>query len=287
MHEKNAQRLATMALLAMAILWGLTFPVINRALDSMSPPLFVAVRFSLATLLCLPFIRNLTMDKIKRGILIGLTLFGGYFLQTWGLNLTSPARSAFLTSLYVILVPFLGFFWREKPTIFVLLGSLFAVAGALLLARPEGGGFGAGDWITVGCAICFGFQIVFVQRLLRPGEEMTLAAIQYIVVAIGAFLLAPAWGKIWWDIDLMSVGALLFTAVIATWMALWFQFRFQRYLSTGAASIIYTSEMGFAAIFGYLFFNQTLSVWEIGGGILIALAVLVATLLPRLFRSGK
>jgi len=287
LEEKTAQKLAMPALMAMAVLWGLTFPLIGRALEGISPPLFVALRFAVATLLCLPFIKKMNADLLRRGLLIGVSLWGGYLLQTWGLDLTSPARSAFLTSLYVILVPFLGILWREKFSLLVLLGSICAFVGTLLLARPEAGGFNAGDWITIGCAISFGFQIMLVAKLIHRGEEMALAGVQYAVVAICSLAVVPAWGGFWWVINWMTVGALLFTSIIATWMAIWFQFRFQRYMSPGAAAVIYTSEMAFAALFGYLFFCQSLSFWEIAGGALIALGVGLAALLPLLTTRVK
>jgi drug/metabolite transporter (DMT)-like permease len=287
MAERNLPLISFLALLTMAVFWGLTFPVINGALKDISPPLFVTVRFTLATLLCLPFLHKLTWSLLRRGALIGLTIWAGYFLQTWGLALTTPARSAFLTSLYVILVPFLGMLWREKPGWTVLVGSAAAFAGTVLLARPEGGGLGAGDWITIGCAVSFAFQILLVARLVKLGEEMTLAGIQFALVAVGSALIMPLWGEIYWTVNWETIATLAYTAVIATWIGLWLQLRFQRYLAMGAAAVIYTSEMAFAALFGFILFGQTLSLAEIGGGLLIAIGVVISTVIPMLHSAAR
>jgi drug/metabolite transporter (DMT)-like permease len=285
MAEKNLPLISFFALLTMAVFWGLTFPVINWALKDISPPLFVTVRFTLATLLCLPFLRKLTWSLVGRGALIGLTVFAGYFLQTWGLALTTPARSAFLTSLYVILVPFLGMMWREKSGWLVLVGSAAAFAGTVLLARPEAGGLGTGDLITIGCAVSFAFQILLVARLVKLGEEMTLAGIQFALVAIGSALIMPLWGEIFWVVNWETIAVLIYTAIIATWIGLWLQLRYQRYLAMGAAAVIYTSEMAFAAMFGFIIYRQMLTLAEVGGGLLIAIGVVISTVIPLIRKS--
>jgi len=155
----------------------------------------------------------------------------------------------------------------------------------LLLARPEAGGLGSGDWVTIGCAISFAFQILLVARLVRLGEEMTLAAVQFAVVAVGSALILPIWGEVSWVVNWETVGALIFTAVIATWIGLWLQLRYQRYLAMGAAAVIYTSEMAFAAMFGYVLFGQTLSLTEVGGGLLIAGGVVISAIIPMVKKA--
>src|SRR5689334_25424992 len=96
-------------------------------------------------------------------------MFAGFALQTWGLRLTTPARSGFLTGLSVLIVPFLArFLLRRRVPAAAWLGVALAVAGLLALTRPFAGGVAAdvraGDLLSVGCAVAFAFQIIFVSE---------------------------------------------------------------------------------------------------------------------------
>ena len=135
-----------MALAFCSLLWGATFVVVRGALDHISVFLFLAVRFSLATLLMALFrpagLRNLKKGELFAGAALGLFMFGGYAFQTAGLQYTTPAKSGFVTGSSVVLVPLLlGIFWKRRLTAWIYFGTLAAVGGLYLLTVPaEGSG---------------------------------------------------------------------------------------------------------------------------------------------------
>ncbi|MCV5332899.1 DMT family transporter, partial [Escherichia coli] len=75
------------------------------------PLFFVGLRFATAALavglLSLRTLRGLTWLEVKAGVAIGVAIALGYGLQTWGLQTISSSKSAFITAMYVPLVPLL------------------------------------------------------------------------------------------------------------------------------------------------------------------------------------
>src|ERR1700674_4037291 len=121
------RRRAEAALVGNTIVWGATFVTVKSALADVSPVLFLALRFSLATGALLAFWYGrgkgrMEPGEIRAGVLIGIFLFAGYLLQTLGLRLTSAPKSAFLTGLASVMVPLLAMFvYRNKPQVSELL----------------------------------------------------------------------------------------------------------------------------------------------------------------------
>ena len=97
-----------------ALIWGSSFIVMKSAVDFLTPAVLLFLRFSLAALLLsLLFfkkIKILNFQQIKGGLITGSCLFGAYYVQTWGLNYTTPGKNAFLTAVYCAIVPFLVWF---------------------------------------------------------------------------------------------------------------------------------------------------------------------------------
>ncbi|MFT2691053.1 EamA family transporter [Clavibacter zhangzhiyongii] len=75
-------------------------------------------------------------------------IFLGYGLQTYGLQSIPSSTSAFITALYVPLVPLLQWAaFRTRPSALALVGVALAFVGLLLVAGPqEGVALGAGSW---------------------------------------------------------------------------------------------------------------------------------------------
>ena len=100
-----------LALLLTTFVWGATFPATKAALDQMPPLSFLSLRFLIGTLLIAAwFVMAGYRLRRERALLSAsgiatVYLFFGYALQTVGLHYTSASNSAFLTALYVIIVP--------------------------------------------------------------------------------------------------------------------------------------------------------------------------------------
>ncbi|HET9068138.1 MAG TPA: DMT family transporter, partial [Amaricoccus sp.] len=138
-----------LVLVLATVVWGGTFLAVKLGLGESGPLFFVGSRFALAaliaTLLALPRMRGLTRAELAAGAAIGASIFAGYALQTAGLATITASQSAFISALYVPIVPLLQ--WAalgRRPRLASWIGIALAFTGLLLLAGPTADGFGSG-----------------------------------------------------------------------------------------------------------------------------------------------
>jgi drug/metabolite transporter (DMT)-like permease len=247
---------AYLVLLSLTLVWGFTFPLVQGALASASPMVFVAIRFVLATalfsLLVWPRAFRLNRDLVWKGWWLGVFLWGGYAFQTFGLSLTTAARSGFLTGTLVPMTPlFSWLLFRHRIGIKSWLAVGLAFLGTAIMARPEAGGFNLGDVLTLICAVSFALQVVFVSRWANHENEVQLTGVQIAVTGILSALAIPfEHPHLTWTPTLGW--ALGVTALLATTFGIWGQLRFQPKISATAAAIIYAFEPVFAGVAAWL-----------------------------------
>ncbi|MDM8216255.1 DMT family transporter [Desulfovibrio piger] len=248
-----------LALVAITMFWGGTFPIIHYALKICGPFFFVGCRFILAALL-LGFcfrkaLREAAPHDVFAGCVIGVVAFLGYFLQTYGLQTISSSRSAFLTALYVPLVPIMQWlFLRRPPTFMNWIGVLCAFAGLLLMAGPgnAGGSFGRGEAATLCGAVVFAGEIIAIGFFAGRVQLQCVTFVQLLTAGVLSLLLmivtgepAPA-SRL--DLALtLAAGLGLATAIIQLTMN-WAQ----RSVSPTRATLIYASEPVWGGFFGRL-----------------------------------
>jgi len=274
------RRGAVAALLLASLIWGVTFPLIKLVLPFVSPLVFNAARFLLATLIVFPALRGLSRQELRAGAQLGLLLVGGFTVQTIGLTLTTPSRSGFITGLYVPLVPVVAFLLhqhRPRPT--AVLSVAIAVGGMYLLTKPAevGGGLNLGDWLTLGAALLFAVHLVLVANFARAYSLTRLLSVQIVTAAVVSIALLPldsaphlAWTP-------LVVGVILFEAVFATAIALRLQLAAQQALTPTHAAVIFASEPVVAAVASLLLLGERLSPLQWVGGC----AILVGMVLPE------
>lgn len=271
-----------MALIAITFLWGSTFTVVKSSLEQVSPILFVAVRFWLATavvLACMPRqIAAISAKTLRKGLLLSVFLLGGFVFQTLGLRSTDPSDSAFITSLSVLLVPLLGFlFFRHRPRRQTIAGIILATAGLYLMLAPMPDmDLRPGDALTLVCALLFAFQILFLGRFVAGADFRHLMIIQTAGVALFSTVMVPFLETpfIIWSPRLILY--FFITAVLATALAFYVQARAQQYTTANRAALIFSLEPLFAAFFAYWLLGDVLRAREWMGGCLILAGILVS-----------
>lgn len=266
------------AMLALCtVLWGATFPAIKMALADASPWTLVALRFSLAALVFVPFtlggaLRAARAD-LAAGFWLGLTLLVSFGAQTFGLLYTSVSRSAFITQLLILFTPLLQFaLYRRIPAPTTLLGGAVVLGGMYILTAPAGElALNRGDWLTLLCAFTFSIYILIIDYRSRPENSATLSFFQT------AFLAAGAWGFVAtletprFEFSTMGVMALLFLAIGGVNGAVYLQMRYQPQTSPSRAAVVFSLEPVFATLFAvWLGWEQLGSRVLIGGGVVLA-----------------
>lgn len=286
---------ADLVLLSITALWGLTFVTVKDALQGADPLTFLALRFGVGALVAFALAGRRALDPAawRAGLVLGLFLFTGYTFQTFGLVETTPSRSAFLTGLTVIFVPFVSMaLTRRLPPAAAFLGTAFAVLG---LWRMTGvslqGPFPRGDLLTLGCAFAYAFHITFTERFASRAAPMAIVAVQLLVTAVLSALAIPL-GPHHLEPSSSLWGAVLLTGVLASAVAISVQTWAQARTTAVHASLIFSTEPIFAAAYSASLGRERLGAPELTGGGLILLGVVVAELGPVVLavlgqRSGR
>ncbi|HEY0160255.1 MAG TPA: DMT family transporter [Thermoanaerobaculia bacterium] len=267
--------LAILALLFTAAAWGATFTLVKNAVTRMTPEAFIFWRFTLAGLILIVAVRRrLSRAMLVPGLLLGLLVFIGYWMQTTGLLTISAPRSAFLTGLYVVMVPF--FQARTvRPKLNVWIAAILAVIGTTILI---GGGFDArptfGDLLTLACAIAFAWHVVLSSRWSTNETSAALAGVQVLVVGIAAAPFAALSKATPWDASLVTV--IVFTAVVTTALAFVALMWGQAHVSATEAAVILSFEPVAAAITSIVFEGDPLTLTFAVGAAFILGAMLLS-----------
>ena len=276
------RRRADLLLITAAAVWGVSFVVVKEALASASPLLFLAARFTIATLVLAPFVNvrgGFSRGELRAGLILTLLLASGFATQAYGLQYTTPARSAFIVAMSSVLAPFIAvILLRHRTGWMVVTALLLAGLGIYFLTAPGagGGGLNKGDLWTLITAVVFGGHIVAVSEFSKQYDAQRLVWLQLPGTAIGSLIVALLLEHLRFDWSLSLVGALLFLSVMSTAVALVWQFRAQREMSSARASLIFCFEPVFAALTSWLFWGETFSGSQAFGAVLILAGMVVA-----------
>jgi len=277
--------LGVLTLIAITIVWGSTFVVIKGALETIPVPLLLALRFSLAAA-CFAFVR-FDRRALRPALFLGLLAFAGFATQTFGLSITTPSRSAFITGFAVVLTPVVAAIWfRQRIALRVYLAGAVALVGLALLTLHGGGdgqGINAGDLWTVATALAYALYIVYLGQVAGHASVAALAGMQHIPMALLAWIWAvPELGALA-TVPLTTYLAIAYLAVVATALVAWLQTHAQRVVPAPLAAIIFVLEPVFAALFAWWLVGEVLGPLGWAGGALVILAMLVSELRTRGF----
>ncbi len=275
------------ALVLVTMLWGSTFLIIQIAMQHSGPLFFVGVRFTIAGGMALLLFRKhmagITRREIGAGIAIGSALFLGYFLQTYGLQTISSSQSAFITALYVPIVPLLQWAVLKKPPgVMSWVGVALAFTGLVLLAGPQAGAlnFSAGEAATLAGAAAIAAEIILIGLFAKSVDSRRVTAVQLLTAGLVSFALMPVLGEsvpaFSWLWAGAAIGLGLASAVIQLTMN-WAQ----KSVSPTRATVIYAGEPVWGGIVGRLAGDRLPALALLGAGLIVAGVLASEAKLPR------
>ena len=278
-------------MLLATIFWGSTFVAQDEAMKFIDPFTFQAVRTALGALCLLPVIYMIDRKEgksflkgwadpllWKAGILCAIPLFIAGNLQQLGIGEgTDPGKAGFLTTMYILFVPLIGIFRKEKAPKLLPISLVLAVGGLYFLSFSGATTISIGDLLLLGCAVGYSVQIVVVDKYVNQVDPVRLNAIQILVASlittIPMFLMespsVSAIGSCWMPI--------LYAGILSSAVAFTLQIVGQKDLPPSLASLIMSLESVFAVLTGMLF-GDALSAREWLGCGLIFAAVLLSQL---------
>lgn len=277
MKDKK-QLVYSLALLFAAFLWGMSYSIQNTASQVGS---YTVVFFrGIGGLLLIPvskiFKQRFNKKTYIGGILIGLFAFLGCLLQQFAVETTTISKSSFICSLYIVLVPIMGLFLKKKPKLKVWIAILIASVGLYFLCMSGEFTINYGDLFALGSSFCFALQIVLIDIFASDVDPIPFTCVQQLAVAFFSSIVMVGVEKPQLSAIINLVWPLFYLAVISGALAQTIQNVSQKNLDPSVASIIMSFESVFGALGGWLLLNQTLSLKEIFGCILIFIAVIIA-----------
>ena len=287
MKHMNTDILAKLALLVVAIVWGSSLVVVKSSTDTLPPIFLLALRLGKLMVrtpvltLALIFhkkLRLLNWDYMKNGFIIGLCLFLAYSSQTIGVIFAMPGKSAFLSSAYCVIVPFM--MWmveRKKPSRYNIYAAILCTAGILAASLTEGGAVTKGDGLALLSAVLFAAHIASVAICGRGKDPILITILQFGFSAVFSWIVTLATGlpaSIEWTGG--TVGGVLYLALACTALSLLLQNVGQKYTNPSSASLILSLESVFGVLFGVIFFHEILNLRLITGFVLIFAAIVIS-----------
>jgi len=298
--------LPIIALVAVAVIWGVTFSVVDLSVintgpvtpppvdpangtspNSMPPADLVAWRFALGAVLLVVFrlaIRRSALPRAlrRRGVLLGAVFGLGFLLQAWAITYTDALMSGFLTGMLVVFAPVAGWLaFRDRPPASGWIAVGIATAGLALLSLRSSG-FGPGELLTLLAAAVWALHLVLLSRWAEPEHAIGLACVQtavvagmaLVTVAIGAAVTGrsplpsvPAGGAEWLGVLFLAVLATAAAMVLLSWV--------QSRMSATRAAIVLTLEPAVAGVTAACLGTELGAKSLAGGGLLLTAMVVV------------
>jgi len=272
------------------VIWGATFLIIHIAVQYSGPWFFVGMRFITAgiisALLFARVLKGLTLKEVMAGVAIGVMIFFGYGLQTAGLQTVNSSTSAFISALYVPLVPLLQWVvFRKKPGLLTWIGVALAFIGLVLLADPGSVGFnfGTGELVTVISTLPIALEIILIGWFAGKVHLGRVTVVQLLVAGMLGFLAVPLTGEQVPEFSWVWVIASVALGVASCMIQLAMNWA-QKSVTPTRATIIYAGEPVWAAIIGRIA-GDRLPPIAIVGALFIIAGSLASELRPR--RKGE
>ncbi|HEX3010829.1 MAG TPA: DMT family transporter [Syntrophomonadaceae bacterium] len=191
---------SNLILLLAAAIWGFAFVAQRVGMENVGPFTFNGVRFLLGSLSLIPLIlyfqdssqtlRREFKNAVLPGLLAGTVLFIGASLQQAGLMYTTAGKAAFVTCLYIVLVPVLGIFVGQTTGRWTWLGCILAVAGLYFLCIKETASIQMGDMLELIGAFFWSFHILIIGYFSRRVDPLKLSCLQFITCSALSLIMA-------------------------------------------------------------------------------------------------
>lgn len=252
-------------ILATAV-WGLGTVVVKSAVSDVSPAWIVGIRFLAAGLILGAVMAPKLLNHMDRphlfsGTVLGILLFLSYETNTLGLTDTSASNSAFLTTFYVVIIPFLN--WtiaKARPTRFTIIAAFLCLGGLGFVAYGGSSGFSLrfGDAVTLLSALFLSLHVIMTARLAPDRSVTVLTILQFLIAGV----LGVAFGILTEPLpDFASFsaetwGSLIYLAVFASCIAVLLQNIGVAHTEPAQASLFLSLESVFGVLFAVLFLGE-------------------------------
>nr|WP_314845216.1 DMT family transporter [uncultured Microbacterium sp.] len=273
------------ALVAITAVWGATFLLVHWAMEHSGPWFFVGIRFLVAGLISVAIfhraLRGIRWRDVGAGVSIGVMIHLGYGLQTVGLQTIESSTSAFITAMYVPLVPFAQWaVFRRRPPVMAFVGAALAFVGLVLIAGPDALTLtlGAGEVATLISTLPIAAEIILIGVFAGRVDLGRITIIQLLTAGVLGLATMPVVGERIPEFSWIWVGCAVGLGAASCLIQLTMNWA-QKTVSPTRATIIYAGEPVWAGVVGRIA-GERLPAAALIGGALVVLGILASELKP-------
>ncbi len=275
---------SSMLLLLTAAIWGFAFVAQRMGTMYVGAFTFNGFRFVLGSLSLVPLLiyswrksdkgpkdSVIAKNNLKAGVAAGSVLFIAASLQQIGLIYTDAGKAGFITGLYIVIVPILGMFLKQRIHISTWAGIALAVSGLYFLSVTEGFNIAKGDlYVTIG-AFFWAIHILIIDHYTKIIDAIKLSFLQFVTCSVLSLVTAFIFEDISYRGLSMVIIPLLYGGIMSAGVAYTLQIVGQKHARPSHAAIAMSMESVFASIGGYLILKEVLGVrGYIGSGLMLA-----------------
>lgn len=293
LHVDKKATFGRVLLLIVTIVWGSSFIVLKDTLSTLGNGHFtffiLALRFLISgiilALICYKKLISIKKSTFLKGLILGFILFGAYSVQTVGLKYTTASKNAFLTAVYVVLVPFLAWlFLSKKPLLRNYIGAGICLVGIAFVAivgkNEHVSNELIGDSLSVLSGVFYALQIIFISKHTENEDAIQLLIVEIFTVAVLCAIVTstlefPFYGS-QFTIPHGFVGKILYLALACTLFAQFGQMIAQKYTPPMSVALIFSLESVFGVLFEILLGEARITGYMIVGFVLIFIAEIVS-----------
>ncbi len=293
----KTQLKANILLLLTAAIWGLAFVAQKVGAEHVGAFTYNGIRFALGSISLIPLILFLNKKKgenektknndgdslkltIKAGIIAGCALFIATSLQQMGVMGTTAGKAGFITGLYMVIVPILGLFLKQKVNKSTWIGIVIAIIGLYLLSINEDFSISNGDLLVLIGSVGWAIHILLIDNFTKKIDPLKLSSVQFATCSILSLVMAI----IFEDINMVGISgamvSILYGGLLSVGVAYTLQVVAQKNAKPSHAAILLSMESVFGALGGAMFLGERIGARGLVGCILIFIAIIISQLKP-------
>lgn len=293
----KTQLKANILLLLTAAIWGLAFVAQKVGAEHVGAFTYNGIRFALGSISLIPLILFLNKKKgeneetknndrdslkltVKAGIIAGCALFIATSLQQMGVMGTTAGKAGFITGLYMVIVPILGLFLKQKVNKSTWIGIVIAIIGLYLLSINEDFSISNGDLLVLIGSVGWAIHILLIDNFTKKIDPLKLSSIQFATCSILSLVMAI----IFEDINMVGISgamvSILYGGLLSVGVAYTLQVVAQKNAKPSHAAILLSMESVFGALGGAMFLGERIGTRGLVGCILIFIAIIISQLKP-------
>lgn len=285
--QKKLYFFCNLSLFISALIAGLSFVAQKSGMEYMGPFTFNSIRCFLGSTCLLPLIllfdrKHSHQNKLKKrtfikgSLISGIVLFIALSLNQYAMIYSQAGKAGFITSLYIIFVPVISIFLKEKIKPNVLISIVLSVTGLYMLCTKNAFKLEFYDIFLLISAFFFAVHLLVLSYYSKKCNSLKLSSLQFLTTSVLSLPFMFIFETPSLTSILMGYKSLLFAGVIVTGVAYTLQIFGYKAVKPIFATLILSSEAIFAVIGGIVILHETMTLKELSGCLIMSLAIVIS-----------